>query len=106
MPTYRYESKRYAPGASGPFQMTEIPVLTCPVCGRSAGFHAPALEEEDALKDAAWDHLAGHRLDESKRAIYAVMMVERHERFSPAGDAPLGDAAGEWREEEPDRLLA
>ena len=106
MPTYRYESKRYAPGASPPVQMTEIPVLTCPVCGRSAGFARSSTEAPEALKDAAWDHLADHRLDESKRAIYAVMMVEQHERVALEAEAPLGDAAGEWREERPDRLAA
>ena len=71
--------------------MAEIAVLTCPVCDRSAGFDQGA----DGLKDAAWDHLAAHRLDESKRAIYAVMMVERAERRSLAAtSAPTG----EWTE--------
>ncbi|MDZ7701118.1 MAG: hypothetical protein U5J98_03095 [Halobacteriales archaeon] len=87
--------------------MEEIPVLTCPVCGRSAGFDPGALADPDALKDAAWAHLSAHRdLDEPKRAIYAVMMVERRERRGLPEDESLEEAAGEWAEEPPARPLA
>ena len=87
--------------------MEEIPVLTCPVCGRSAGFDAGALADPEALKDAAWDHLTAHRgLDEPKRAIYAVMMVEQRERRGLPAEEEFDVAAGEWAEELPARPLA
>lgn len=73
--------------------MAEIAVLTCPVCDRSAGF---PVGSDGGLQDASWDHLAAHRLDESKRAIYAVMMVERAERRSLAAADPA--PTGEWTE--------
>jgi hypothetical protein len=75
--------------------MAEIAVLTCPVCDRSAGFDRGA----DGLQEAAWGHLTTHRLDESKRAIYAVMMVERSERRSV--EAEPAPPTGEWTEELP-----
>ena len=107
MPTYRYERKRYAPGAGRDRYMEEIPVLTCPVCGRSAGFRPPDAGDVDALKEAAWDHLAAHRgLEEPKRAIYAVMMVERRGRRGVPADEELEESAGEWAEELPARPLA
>lgn len=75
--------------------MAEIPVLTCPVCDRSAGFRARPNADPETLKEAAWDHLTAHRLDESKRAIYSVMMVERREQVTLEGDE-LDGQAGEW----------
>lgn len=84
----------------GPY-MAEIPVLTCPVCDRSAGFDEDALGDPDRLQDAAWDHLAVHRLDESKRAIYAVMMVERQERLRLEADGSFAGPTDEWVERQP-----
>ena len=91
MAMFRYERKGYGPRARPHGQMAEIAVLTCPVCERAAGFERPA----DGLQDAAWDHLTAHRIDESKRAIYAVMMVERAEERSVETE-PM--PAGEWAE--------
>lgn len=86
--------------------MADIPVLTCPVCDKSAWFSPDALTEPDALKDAAWDHLAAHRLDESKRAIYAVMMVEQLDRRAVTGADSVGEATGDWVTRLPPRLAA
>lgn len=95
MPTYRLDGKRYAPGGQAHSYMAEIPVLTCPVCDRSAGVRERIPADPETLKEAAWDHLTAHRIDESKRAIYAVMMVERRGQLTLEADE-MDERAGVW----------
>ncbi|MFD1586506.1 hypothetical protein ACFR9U_05900 [Halorientalis brevis] len=80
--------------------MVELGVLTCPVCEQARVCRMDQFETRDAVKDCASVHLREHRLDESKRAIYRVLMAERLNRFdaTDSTEYPLGEWTTDGRE--------
>jgi len=56
--------------------MVALGVLRCPVCERVCFYQKPTGTTRGHLKEMASSHLSSHRLDESKRGIYRVMMAD------------------------------
>ena len=80
--------------------MVELGVLTCPVCEQARVCRMAQFETRDAVKDCASLHLREHQLDESKRAIYRVLMAERLDRLDAADttEYPLDEWTSDGRE--------
>lgn len=67
-----------------------VGTLSCPVCEESLGCRESVVGDRSRLKARAREHLRRHDLAESKRGIYAVMMVDRmSEREVDSGDGPV-----------------
>ncbi len=61
--------------------MGEYGIITCPVCDQRYVRSGVEAIDRATLKELARNHLKTHRLDESKRGIYGVLMVEQMERL-------------------------
>ncbi len=66
--------------------MGEYGIITCPVCNQRYVRSGVEAIDRTTLKELARNHLKTHRLDESKRGIYGVLMVEQMERVQSIGD--------------------
>ncbi|WP_336360182.1 hypothetical protein [Haladaptatus sp. ZSTT2] len=66
--------------------MGKYGIITCPVCGQRYVRSGVEATDRTTLKELARTHLKTHRLDESKRGIYGVLMVEQMERVGAIED--------------------
>jgi len=73
--------------------MVELGAVHCPVCEKVRLYRTSRIDDQAAVKDLASSHLTTHRLDESKRGIYRVMMADHADQIQrdTVESTPVGD---------------